>query len=57
MAAEGNVIILQFSNIIGKLKSFNGKSTFKCCINQCHTRPKLENWNENNKIYIKVYLH
>ena len=35
--------MLQFSNIVGKLRSFNGKNNFKNFINQFNRRSRLEN--------------
>src|ERR1700755_1770736 len=44
--------MLQFSNIVGKLRSFNGKNNFKNFINQFNMRSKLENWGEDIKVNI-----
>ena len=41
-----------FSNIVGKLKFFNGKSNFKSFLNQFNTRAKLEGWREEVKVNI-----
>src|ERR1044072_9090837 len=51
-AQNENVNILQFSNIVGKLRSFNGKSNFKNFIIQFKLRSKLENWGEDIKVNI-----
>lgn len=52
MVTERNINALQFLNIVGRVKPFNGKSNFKSFISQFNMKPKLENWNENNKVSI-----
>ena len=50
--AEENAQSLNFSSIVGKLKSYNGKTNFRSFLNQFNTRAKLENWDDVNKVNI-----
>lgn len=43
---------IQFSNILGRLKPFNGKTSLKSFLNQFNIRARLENWSEENKVNI-----
>jgi len=47
-----NANIVNFSSIVGKMRSFDGKTNFKSFINQFNVRAKLENWDEDSKLNI-----
>ena len=50
MDSENTVI--NFSSILGKLKTFDGKTSFKTFINNFNLRANLENWDDDTKIKI-----
>ncbi|KAL7642339.1 UNVERIFIED_CONTAM: hypothetical protein RMT77_006900 [Armadillidium vulgare] len=54
MMAEDNrnANAINFSSIVGRLKSFDGKSNFKSFINQFNVRARLESWDEDSKVNI-----